>query len=926
MASISSLTGSSSSSSIYGNRNVITGLASGLDTETLIENSIQGYKLKVQNLIAKQTKLTWKQDAYRSISDKLIALSQKYTSYTSKTNLSSPSYFTRSVLTTTNGKYADKVSATGKTSSDIKINSVEQLATAARYSVSAADTNLGLDIGSLTGDKIDWTQKVEVSDITGSMSLKYGSRTFDLTFTEADEKVKDAAGLADLIRSKLSEQNMALSNGDTVKASERIGVSVGADGTISFTDKSGAGNSVYINSVSGALGKNEGLDIKTGAPKDGERNGSEFKVKSGAQLSHTSSLAEYLSDKTIDVTLDGTTKKISLGKLDESKSGDELMKQLVDNLNTELKSAFKGKVSVAATADGGLAFSTTSQGSTLKAGGGDLGKVLGLGETGATNYLDTSRTLKELLGEDKLGELGPKTHILGSGRITSKKDEDGNVTYYDQSGNRVKGGDGDDKYYRLDDDGNEMMGYRLVINDTEVGVFDEDTALESVMLAINNSEAGVSANYSQLTGKFTFTANETGAGGRIDFGEGLAQKLFGGNELNMTSGLLTDDEGNAIAAGVVEETGETYYLRYSSKTGKYYRTNADGFAGSSPVEITDQDIISQVKEKARKGYTMGQDAIVNVTVNGENLTLTRSSNTINMDGLSVTLKGTFNNGEGEDGTDIVVRNGAGEIDQAATAANAKKLSGDQQVTFTTKADADKLVETIKGFVEEYNAVMKEVHDGFATQPLEKSSSSHTKYEPLTDEDKEGMSDSAIEAYEEKAKTGLLFGDSDLSQLYNRLRSVITPTGDDRKAMEAIGLSTSYEDGITSLTLDEDKLRAALDSNPDMVKDVFTKSREYGASSDGLMASLKKPLDTYASTSSANYGILLRKAGNKAGPLSLMNNTIQKQMEDLDDQIDRWQDKMSNQIDYYTKQFTKLEQLMAQMNSQSSALSGLMMGG
>ena len=56
MASISSLTGSSSSSSIYGTRNVISGLASGLDTETLIENAVSGYQTKIAQLQPKQTK------------------------------------------------------------------------------------------------------------------------------------------------------------------------------------------------------------------------------------------------------------------------------------------------------------------------------------------------------------------------------------------------------------------------------------------------------------------------------------------------------------------------------------------------------------------------------------------------------------------------------------------------------------------------------------------------------------------------------------------------------------------------------------------------------------------------------------------------------------------------------------------------------
>ena len=118
MASISSLS-SSSTSSIYGNRNIISGLASGLDTEAMIENSVQGFKLKLSSLQQQRTKVEWKQSAYRSIISKMASFTQKYTSYTSGTNLLSANFFNSATKVSAMGKYADKVSATGKTNSDV---------------------------------------------------------------------------------------------------------------------------------------------------------------------------------------------------------------------------------------------------------------------------------------------------------------------------------------------------------------------------------------------------------------------------------------------------------------------------------------------------------------------------------------------------------------------------------------------------------------------------------------------------------------------------------------------------------------------------------------------------------------------------------------------------------------------------------------
>ena len=112
--------GGSSASSLYGSRNVLSGLASGMDTEAMIENMVMGTKNKITAQQQKQQKLLWKQEAYRSISDQLVQLSTKYTSYTSSTNLMSANFFKPSIITTA-GKYKDLISASGSTTSDIVI-------------------------------------------------------------------------------------------------------------------------------------------------------------------------------------------------------------------------------------------------------------------------------------------------------------------------------------------------------------------------------------------------------------------------------------------------------------------------------------------------------------------------------------------------------------------------------------------------------------------------------------------------------------------------------------------------------------------------------------------------------------------------------------------------------------------------------------
>ncbi len=92
-----------------------------------------------------------------------------------------------------------------------------------------------------------------------------------------------------------------------------------------------------------------------------------------------------------------------------------------------------------------------------------------------------------------------------------------------------------------------------------------------------------------------------------------------------------------------------------------------------------------------------------------------------------------------------------------------------------------------------------------------------------------------------------------------------------------------------------------------------------------MAGLKTTLEMYGKTSIGSPGILVSKAGTELSSYSLSHNEIQDQMDNLQEQIERWQDKMGDRVDFYTNKFTQLEMLINQMNSQSSMLAGMMGG-
>ena len=154
----------------------------------------------------------------------------------------------------------------------------------------------------------------------------------------------------------------------------------------------------------------------------------------------------------------------------------------------------------------------------------------------------------------------------------------------------------------------------------------------------------------------------------------------------------------------------------------------------------------------------------------------------------------------------------------------------------------------------------------------------------------------------------------------------------------INVSTNYSDK-GKITLDETKLRSILETDPDAVASAFSDPMEQkqvtnadgtttwvdDTSSGGAISRLKVQLDKYAGPTGATKGILIEKAGSQYSPTAALDNTLLNQMKEIDEQIEKWQDKMSNKVDYYTNKFTQLEVLIQQMNSQSSTLSGLMGG-
>ena len=139
----------------------------------------------------------------------------------------------------------------------------------------------------------------------------------------------------------------------------------------------------------------------------------------------------------------------------------------------------------------------------------------------------------------------------------------------------------------------------------------------------------------------------------------------------------------------------------------------------------------------------------------------------------------------------------------------------------------------------------------------------------------------------------------------------------------ITVSDNYKDN-GKLVFDEAKFKAALEKDPEAVKEVLNRSAtDSGDTSQaGLLTRISSIMDRYGKTTGATKGVLVERAGSVHAPTSILKNSLQKQLDSIDTYIDKLNDKLKTEQDRYISQFTSLETLINQMNSQSSYLSSM----
>lgn len=283
------------------------------------------------------------------------------------------------------------------------------------------------------------------------------------------------------------------------------------------------------------------------------------------------------------------------------------------------------------------------------------------------------------------------------------------------------------------------------------------------------------------------------------------------------------------------------------------------------------------------GEEKGGDNAV-FTING--LDTERHSNTFDINGVTFSLKGEFD---------------------ATT-----------PVSLNVNTNTDKVFDTVVKFVNDYNELLEKVN-GKLTEER------YRDYKPLTDEQKEAMSEKDVERWEERAMSGLLRGDNALSSGMNRLRmdmyssvSTMDPDGNIRQLTD-LGITTTknYMDR-GKLEIDESKLRAAIESDPEGVYELFAAD---GATTDekGIARRMRDSLqETMRAVS--------ERAGGSFGKLQNHQFTLGRNLNDIEDRISNFERRSKQVEDRYWKQFTAMETAMQQANAQAEQLYNMLSGG
>lgn len=856
----------------------MTGMYSGMDTESIIQQLVSAKATKVTNLKNDQKKLEWKQTLWQDLNKRIYKLytgtlsNMRLTgSYSKKkSTISDP---TKATIVAGDGAVngvqsleVKKIAKSGYLTGAVvskKSSKVTKDTTLSELGVKAGSTlNLTID-----GTKLPNGMTVDANDTIDSFIDKfnnfYGSQGVKMSFASGKVTVEGPAG-------KTFGLSTANATAPTV---------VGA---------LGLSNCTPTDNVSGTFtgdkirfpGDNSQVDLTT-TLEDLNIKGGKLTVKVG-NTTHTividksktvnSFMTEFNKQTGLTMSLEhgkisveapsgtdftmtsendgfsGVTVLAGLGLGDFS--GDKQTGKVTGNLVSQLLNASENYQD-----------ETTVTLEDLKIGDGEL-HIKRPGQTDLVVKYDKSMTVEQLM--DKFNEENRNNNTglsmsIEDGKISVNSDaSSGKYTLESvqngTSGNTLLQGLGLEKFEKVEQDGGGASITGDMVSKLNPVLISNDFTMESMLGEIDPSLAGQTIS--------------------ITVGTGLNAKT---TQIELTADMKISEfvsklKDSGVGASF-DATNQRFFIN-STGTGeaKEFRLTASGGA----LQSLGLDPDAKYANGSTSTRVYAEDA--QIVLNGA--TFTSDTNTFNVNGLSITT-------------------------QAVT---------DEPITITTDTDYDGIYDMIKDFITEYNDIMNEMTKLY-------SANSARKYNMLTEEEKEAMSDEEVEQWEDTIKGSLLRKDKDLYTVMQCMTGAINKGYDiggetlylvnfgigtgsyfDTEKAERNALHIMGDSDDDKYSDEKNKLKEAIAADPDKVIELFT------TMSKEMYSSLH---DTMGST---EYRSIYKVYDDKR---------MKNEYDDYTKRIKEAQKKLDAYEDKWYKKFSAMEVALSKLQSSQNSLASML---
>ncbi len=396
------------------------------------------------------------------------------------------------------------------------------------------------------------------------------------------------------------------------------------------------------------------------------------------------------------------------------------------------------------------------------------------------------------------------------------------------------------------------------ISFTYADLYESNQTLNDLATKIKNSGVNIQASYDSVNDSFSLYQKSGGKSNKI--------------ELTITN--------RADSSGDVTENGVTYDAKSDNRArtllnhlnlAQVTSTTKDGVTTQSLTNLTQFNTSATADETVSVTGTDGS-----ATIDGKTYSTTSSKLTVN--NVSYTLGGVGS------------------------------------TTVTVAQDTDKVVENVKQFVTDYNKMI----DALNTKYYE---TQYSDYGVLTKSQESSMTQDQITKWNEKAKSGLLYHDSQLGKIISSMREAIyTPvegTDSNYNTMMSLGITSSTDQG--HLTLDETKLKKALAADPNCVRSVFSASGDVTTTSNGTTTTTtdydrEGVMNRISDALYKNLKTLKSYAGDSSetsdgSTLGTLIETLKTKMSDFKTQMDAYQSAL---YDKYDAMESAIQQLSVQL--------------